>query len=368
MYRGRLEKDLSLWVKKGLLTDSVAKNLLQEFDSRENTFSVGQVLTILAACLFSAAVLLLVASNWEAIPRIIRLVGILVLVWGFFISGASLQERGNKMLAGALLVIGAAIFGGAISLVGQMYHLSGDMGDFALVWFAGVAVAGILFRSVALTVVSGFLSWLVFGMTYNDLIHIMDTNLPWLTLGLAAIVLGMVYWTGATQARHTAYLLILSLITAIYLDINTWQMAAGLVVAGTVLYLLAALPQSPLHRFSVQAGPAPEFYAYVVGALGLALLHFESMSVERIALLGVLSLAYSILGLVFSGRNNGVVRYLAYLIFAAECLYLASETVGSILGTAGLFLTSGIIVGIIAWIVIRLEKRFSTNTGTQGAN
>ena len=40
-------------------------------------------------------------------------------------------------------------------------------------------------------------------------------------------------------------------------------------------------------------------------------------------------------------------------------LYLASVTVGSILGTSGLFLFSGLGVALVAWIVIRLERRFS---------
>jgi hypothetical protein len=35
------------------------------------------------------------------------------------------------------------------------------------------------------------------------------------------------------------------------------------------------------------------------------------------------------------GRDNGAVRYLAYTVFAVEMLYLASVTVGSILGTSG---------------------------------
>jgi uncharacterized membrane protein len=47
-------------------------------------------------------------------------------------------------------------------------------------------------------------------------------------------------------------------------------------------------------------------------------------------------------------------------------LYLASVTVGSILGTSSLFLFSGLVVALVAWIVIRLERRFSANA--QSAN
>ncbi|MGO7164521.1 DUF2157 domain-containing protein, partial [Rhizobium johnstonii] len=80
MYRGRLERDLSLWVGKGLLGQETAGALLAEYDSRPASFSLGRVLMALAAVLLAAAILLVVASNWEAIPRLVRVGGILALI------------------------------------------------------------------------------------------------------------------------------------------------------------------------------------------------------------------------------------------------------------------------------------------------
>ena len=368
MYRGRLERDLFLWVQKGLLEQNVANSLLAELDTRESTFSVGRVLSVLAACLLSVAILLLIASNWDAIPRVVRLVGIIGFIWAFFVAGARAQEAGLKTLAASLLILAAASFGGAIALVGQMYHLSGDNWKAALVWFAGVAVAAALFRSSALTVITGFLSWLVFGTYYSEQMSLFETSLPWLTPILAFIILALVYWTGSARARHTAYLLLFALISVVYAEWNDAMLAVVIAAAGFVAYLLASMPASPFRRFAAAAGPAPEFYFYSLSVLGLVLLHFEYKSVEWIAILGVVTLALSIVGLILSGRNNGALRYLAYLIFAGECLYLASETIGSILGTAGVFLCSGVIVGLLAWIVVRLEKRFAGSNTIEGAN
>ena len=62
----------------------------------------------------------------------------------------------------------------------------------------------------------------------------------------------------------------------------------------------------------------------------------------------------------------GLVRYLGYATFAVETLYLASETIGSIIGTSGFFLVAGLVVAMIAWAVIALERRFSRNaTGAE---
>ncbi len=61
MYRGRLERDLKHWTAQGLLDAPTAGRLLQEYDSRPSSFSLGRVLMIIAA--------LLVAANWEAAWR-----------------------------------------------------------------------------------------------------------------------------------------------------------------------------------------------------------------------------------------------------------------------------------------------------------
>jgi uncharacterized membrane protein len=68
----RLERDLSLWVGKGLLGGETADRFCAEYDARPASFSLGNVLMILAAILLAAAILLVVASNWEAIPRLVR--------------------------------------------------------------------------------------------------------------------------------------------------------------------------------------------------------------------------------------------------------------------------------------------------------
>jgi uncharacterized membrane protein len=75
--------------------------------------------------------------------------------------------------------------------------------------------------------------------------------------------------------------------------------------------------------------------------------------------LGLATLAAAVTAIALCGRDNGAVRYLAYAVFAAEMLYLASETIGSILGTSGFFFISGLLVAAVAWVVIRLERRFS---------
>ena len=359
MYRGRLERDLRRWTSEGLIDAATAGRLLKEYDSRKSAFSLGGVLMIIAALLFAAAVLLLVAANWDGIPRLVRLIGIIGLIWGAYLAGGFLLARGAGRLAAAFLVLGTLAFGGAIALVGQMYHLSGDSFQAALVWFAGAVIAAALFRSGAVTAVAGFLAFVVAGADWTQSYQADERVLLWLMPLMAVIVILLVRYTGADRARHLAYLLLVAWLAYLYGENETPGTAIAIAAFGALAYLAAALPQSPLHTLARSAGAAPAFYSYLVLLLGLTVLHFEFSEVADRLLIGVVTLCAAIAGIALSGRENGAVRYLGYVVFAIETLYLASETIGSIIGTSGFFLVAGLVVALIAWAVIAVERRLS---------
>jgi uncharacterized membrane protein len=360
MYRSWLERDLKAWTDQGLIDTQTAITLLKEYDSRPSSFSAGRVLMVVAAILFAAAVLLLVAANWDAIPRLARLVAIIGVIWAAYLGGGALLARGAERLAAAFLVLGALSFGGAIALVGQMYHLSGDALQAALVWFGGTVAAAVLFRSGAVTVVAGFLAFFVAGTDWTQSYSADQMLLLWLMPLMAVIVIALARYTDAGRARHLGYLLLVAWLAFIYSEYSTATTAIAIVVLGAVAYLTAALPPSPLHAIARSAGAAPAFYAYLVLMLGLVVLHVEFDAVgERLAV-GIVTLGAAIAGIALSGKENGAVRYLGYVAFAVETLYLASETIGSIIGTSGFFLVSGLVVAVIAWAVIALERRLAS--------
>ncbi len=321
----------------------------------------------LAAVLLAAAILLVVASNWEAIPRLVRVGGILALIWVVHIAAARMLARGATAAAGGLLVIGAMSFGGAISLVGQMYHLSGDQQTVMYLWFAIATVSAILFRSGAVTVVAGFLSWASFAVYLQD----NDTHWigldPWMAPIMAVIVIALVRYTGAERARHLAYLLLIGWLAWLYTLYEEITVALAFAIGGMVGFVVTAAPMTRIAYLVRSAGAAPAFYSFLVAALGFFLLHTETEADWRLAVLGAVTLAASVLAIVLHGRDNGAVRYLAYVTFAAEMLYLASVTIGSILGTSSLFLFSGLVVALVAWLVIRLERRFSADAREERA-
>ncbi|MDQ0320216.1 putative membrane protein [Pararhizobium capsulatum DSM 1112] len=361
MYRARIEKDFNLWVEKGLVGRSATDAMLAEYDARPSSFSAGRVLMTLAGVLLAAAVLLLVAANWEAIPRIARVVGIIGLIWTFYLGAAFAVTRGANAIGAALLVMATISFGGAIALVGQMYHLSGDAADALIVWFLAACVATVLFRSAPLAVISGVLSWWIF----IELIFESDASLEgngyiFLVPILVVVTVALVRYTGAGLARHLAYLLALGWLGWLYTEAPEAWLAATYFIVGLIAFLLAALPVSPLRRLALEAGAAPAFYSFALALLGLVALHMEMEALWQDGVIGAVALGLSLVGIGVAGRLNGAVRFLGYAAFAGELLFLSSETIGSILGTSGFFLISGVVVAVIAFAVIRIERKLST--------
>ncbi|MGY5805941.1 DUF2157 domain-containing protein [Rhizobium sp. LEGMi12c] len=374
MYRGRLERDLKVWTDKGLVDAGTAKAILSEYDGRQTSFSAGRVLTIIAAVLLGLAILLFISANWEALPRIARLLGLVAMIWGFYLAAANLLARGRSILAAGLLILGTLSFGGAMALVGQMYNLSGDELRMMIVWFIAACIVAAAFRSSAQVGLAGFLAWAFCGVYLWGHFDEWYGLMPWMPPLMAVVLIVLVRYADAPAARHLAYLMLVGWLTWLFgrhEGLNTAILFAAL---GMAAFLAVSIPTSPLMPFARTAGAAPAFYAFLVASIGFFLIHAEiskgsfenNVWVEDklpLIIVAAATLASSVIAIALSGRDNGAVRYLAYFVFSCEILYLASETIGSIIGTAGFFLVAGLLVAIAAWLVIQLERRFSDNRG-----
>lgn len=366
MYRGRLRRDLDLWVAKGLLGRETADALVAELDTRGQSFSLGGVLMILAAVLLSAAILMLIAAGWEAIPRLVKVGGAFLLIWVFHLGAAWAFSRQARRFGAALLVMGGATFGGAVALLGQVYHLSGDAVDALLLWFAMAALSSALFRSGAVAAGCGLLAWAVFLTLVFESV---PGGLPFYMAAVAvcgAVVIALAVWSGQERVAHFSYLLALGYAFWLFTLHDTAEGALAIAGLGLGVFLAVAMPASPLARRAGHAGPALSVYALAFALMGMGLLHIFWDEGLGLTLLAVATIGVTLGAIVVAGRDNGAVRLLAYVAFAAEILYIAFVTIDTMLGTSGFFLLSGVVVAVLAFLVVRLERLFARRrTGGQ---
>ena len=136
--------------------------------------------------------------------------------------------------------------------------------------------------------------------------------------------------------------------------------AIPLVVVSALLFAAAVFAPDPVDRI-VQLGGRLPLHALFGFLTGLAMIQFsladESSYNSGFALASVVALAGIVAAIVLAGRESRGLRWLAYLGFAFELAIIYVVTLQSMLDTAGFFLAAAVLLGILAIIIIRVEKR-----------
>ena len=145
-YRKRLDADLTRWTAEGLLGPDAASAIRRSV-AAEGGFRLPALLGLFGGLLIASSVAAFVAANWEAIPRLVKLVMILISVVAALGIAARLERKGSPSGADAAATCGVLIFGAGIALIGQMYHLPADWPAGALLVALGALVAAFLLRS-----------------------------------------------------------------------------------------------------------------------------------------------------------------------------------------------------------------------------
>ncbi len=362
-----LARQIDQWQSQGLLDQETADRLRFDVKTRHNGFGMGGVLAVLGSLLLGAALILFIAANWEVIPRIWRVVVILVIMWGGYLGGTWLQQRDENRLAAifapSLYLLSAITYGAGIALVGQMYHMSGDMTTAALAWGIGVLIAGVLLRAPILTAaalgIGGFYLYTVLSELGGQ-INLVASYRWVLPLYIAACAAAIIY-TKADKAMHLLAMLTLAYFLALYFDLESAVTLILMIVLGTLLIICQGRWPA-FERYS--CGFGSQLAGYGLAALLLALFIFQvehkggvnNYEAGADAVYSLAAIAVCVFALIIAGEKSGQLRWFAYAGFSLHVLYLATVTVGTMIGTSGVFLIGGILVMGLAYLVTRMEK------------
>lgn len=367
-YASKVRQDIARWVENGLINAETAEKLNRDVEANtRRSLSFGAVLAMLAAILLGAAILIFIAANWEAIPRITRVLAVFAVIAAGYVGGAWLKLRDHPAFAEAAWVVAAAAFGGAIALIGQMYHFSGDESGAILVWCAGTALAAVALRSNPLTVMAVAIAdgWLVMmllnGFDFRD-----GFDYPYLYVLMAIALFLISYWTRSQAARH---LIILSLVlyAGFVALTDDWDaMAIQLAVGSAAVFAAAVYASEPLDGLLQLGGRLP-LHALLGFLVGMAILQFKYDESGGLVLTSALMLAGIVAAIVLAGRDSRGLRWLAYIGFAYELVWIYLVMMGTMLDTASFFLAAAVTLGLLAFLIMRVEKRMRGYVVDRGA-
>jgi uncharacterized membrane protein len=143
-YRQRLEADLARWETDGVIAPAAGAAIRAALPPLAPGVTIAVVIAIVGGLLIAAAFLAFVAAHWTELARPLRFAMLLAGILVAHGLGAWFGSGGRPVLADLCAAVGALIFGAAIALIGQMYHLGGDFAGGMLLWAIGAMVAAAL--------------------------------------------------------------------------------------------------------------------------------------------------------------------------------------------------------------------------------
>jgi uncharacterized membrane protein len=147
---------LQAWRTAGLVGEEQAGKILALYetgDERQERRRSWLLFTLsgLVAVLFGAAVLLLVSYNWAALPAAAKLLIIFTAIVATYALGIYLRYwRAAPLASDAVLLLGCILYGAAIWLIAQIFHIRAHYPDGVFWWALGVLPLAFLLDSLLL--------------------------------------------------------------------------------------------------------------------------------------------------------------------------------------------------------------------------
>ncbi len=145
-----LRREVTQWESTGLITDDQASRILALYSGQDRLAARTQVqgrivavLGVLGAILVALGVILFFAANWQALPRWSKFSLVLGATIGAYLLGYWLRfSRKYTGVGGAVLLLGALLYGSGIFLIGQMFHVQAEPHYGLLLWAVGILPLG----------------------------------------------------------------------------------------------------------------------------------------------------------------------------------------------------------------------------------
>jgi uncharacterized membrane protein len=377
-YARRLDQDLTRWQAAGWVTPTHADRIRADIASRGTGVRLSSALGTLAAILIGFAAMSFVAANWQSMSKLARLGVIFAGLWSFLGLAYAFAERGLQRFSDAALLAATALYGAGIMLIAQMYHMDGHPPDAVWLWALGTVLVGLLLRSntVLAAALVLFCVWSFMEMTsgFNWISNRNASRVHW---GFLPAWVSVALGVALTRWRPGMHLLAAAL--SGWLIFSGYMIGRGDAVRGHLPVLLVGLG---LMGASIAYGEVIDRWRQISGAMlnyGMVVAFAGAFALQFVVdrpsvgqsgtwtmLLGLVTLMAIAAAIAWAWRtDNRAAMWIAYGCFTVEVFSLYLKKVGTLLGTSGFFLMTGLLVAAFAYAAWRLnESKAETRTAS----
>lgn len=137
------KSQIEQWLREGTITKEQAEKMLRDTSQYKKEQSSNKLiiaLSTIGAILLGIGVILFIASNWQQMPNIVKVLILLGSTASSYYGGYVLRyQRQTLVKVGASLIfLGALLFGATIFLIAQMYHINSNSHSLILIWLIGI--------------------------------------------------------------------------------------------------------------------------------------------------------------------------------------------------------------------------------------
>jgi uncharacterized membrane protein len=383
----QLESELETWKQQGTVTSKQAETILSNYVVVSPLYGrIIVILVTLGAILAGVGIILFVSANWQVIPRPWKLALFLAMVITILLPGYWLKyEKNFPRAGGALLLVGALVFGAAVFLVGQQYHMPVDDPALLIWWLIGIIPLAYFTRSRAILTIAILIALLGLGYKTSDWLNVSSQTyafLPfYLMLGLVLYGLGSIhqrfdrlrFYTSRYQSFGLTLIFIVLYIfsfkfiygDSIPLDLKSLDLPAAFVRAFHISAALAII--CAVGSFAIDVTRKRLSYIFSSDlaiivffvAMGYVALFLPFQNPASYAVLFNLVLFAGIVGLVFLGyfRGRSYFINIALIFFGIAVVSRYFEFTWDLLPRSVFFILGGVLLLGGGILLERLRRR-----------
>lgn len=187
--RGIREELLSELIDEGIIGDDTAARIREYLSAkRESGKRTVLVFAVLGTLLVGTGIVLVIAHNWDALSKTVRLsLALLPMAIGHVLAFYTITKRADRPVwpesTATFLFLSLAA---CLALIGQTYHLQSDVADFLWLWFAlGIPVVYILNSTMVSLLCTAVITWYGAKISY---FNYPEAVAWWYWVGLASIL------------------------------------------------------------------------------------------------------------------------------------------------------------------------------------
>lgn len=187
---------INQWLGNGTINQEQTNYMIADVErvtSEKSGHNFISMIMYIGASALSLGALLLIASNWSGLSKEIKLIltlllPIIPLSFSYWQLNVKLQE---KVLGKAANILGLALVGGSLALIGQIYNLESNMVTFFWMWTILTMPFIFIFKRKENVLFSSIITALAIFFSMSDFFE--DSSMTFGTITILMTIVGLIY-------------------------------------------------------------------------------------------------------------------------------------------------------------------------------